>query len=95
MVADDDQHGDEQRQADRGPGDLAADLHGRRLAAQRGGALGVGEVEPVDHDESQAVEQRDARQQQRVGVRREPADGEVRDGEQGQVGEPAPRAATA
>ena len=29
-------------------------------------------------------------QDQRVGVRREPADGEVRDGEQGQVGEPHP-----
>ena len=41
----------------------------------------------MDHHQAQAVEQRDARQHQRVGVRREPAHREVRHGEQGQVGQ--------
>ena len=90
MVAHHDQHGDEQHQPDGRPRDLTADQHGRRVTAQRRCALRVGEVEPVDHHEAQAVEQRDARQDQRVGVRREPAHREVRDREDAQVGQAHP-----
>ena len=41
----------------------------------------------MDHHQPQAVEQRDDRQQQRVGVRREAAHRQVRAGEQREVGD--------
>ena len=52
------------------------------------GPVGVGEVEPVDHHQADPVEQPDERQQQRVGVRREPAHRQVRGAVQD--GEPPP-----
>ena len=86
VVADQPEHGDEQHQPDRGPGDLPVDQLGGQLPAQRRGLVDRGEVQPVDHHQAQPVEQRDAGQDQRVGVGREPAHREVRHGEQGQVG---------
>jgi hypothetical protein len=91
VVAHEEQHGDEQRQPDRRPRDLPPDQDGGGIAAERRGALGVGEVQPVDHDEAQPVEQRHAGQDQRVGVRREPAHGHVREREEGEVREPHPQ----
>jgi len=41
------------------------------------GAQRDGEVQPPDHHQAQAVQQGDARQDERVGVRREPPDREA------------------
>ena len=40
----------------------------------------------MNHDQAKAVQQCDHRQQQRIGVRREPSDGQVRTGEQREIG---------
>ena len=77
MVAQEDQRGQEQHHADRHPHQLplgeAVGLVGRL----------VGEVEPVDHREAEAVERRDDREQHRVGVRRGHPDDDVGDDDQG------------
>ena len=46
------------------------------------GQLARGEIQTVNHHQSQPVQQRDDRQQERVGVRREPPHREMRTGEQ-------------
>ncbi len=46
-----------------------------------------GEVEAVNHDQSQAIQQRDDGKQQRIGVRREASDRQVGAGEQRDVGD--------
>ena len=71
VVAHDDEHRDETDDADGAPREL-----------QRGvGTVGLrrDEIEAMDQHEPKAVQQRRARQQQRVGVRRELPDGEMRD----------------
>ena len=53
----------------------AAPARGLRCSAP----VGQSEVQAVDHHQAEAVEQHRDRQQQRVGVRRHPADDQVGD----------------
>jgi len=85
VIAQEPQHPEEQDDADGGPHHLV-----RGVAARRGlpglHRLGrCGEVQAVDHHQAQSVEQRHARQDQRIGVGRELADRQVGDGEQPEV----------
>jgi hypothetical protein len=76
------QHHDEQRDADRGPGELGRRRGGGSRAAELLGAVGVGQVQPVDHGQPEPVDGRHGREQHGVGVRREPPQHQVRGGEQ-------------
>ena len=70
VVAQHDDDGDREGDGQRRPDDLAVGVAvGAELAAR--------EVEPVDHDEAEAVEHGGDRQQHRVGVGRLPAQHEV------------------
>jgi hypothetical protein len=94
VVAHDGQHQHEADDADRRPDQLARRLGAREVAGELLRALGGLEVQSPDHDQAEPVEQRDARQDQRVGVRGEAAHREVGDEEQhGQAGSVAERAA--
>ena len=70
--------------ADQGPQHL---LVGACRASPPEVGVALGQVQPVDHHQAQPVQQRHHRQQQRVGVRREASDGQVRAAEQGQEGD--------
>ena len=82
VVAQQEQRGDEEHDAERHPGQLLARERVLVLAQRL-----VGEVEAVDHREAEPVERGDERQQHRVGVRRDDADGHV--GGDDQAGQPA------
>ena len=74
------EHDDERGHANCAPHDL--ERRGRR--GHRGDRVArvpvtAGLLQPVDHHDAQAVEQRGKRQQQRIRPRRQPPDGEVRD----------------
>ena len=77
VVAHQDQHDDEQDDADGGPGQLGRRGRGRDVVAELLGAVGVGQVEPVDDGEPEAVDHGHGGQQHRVGVRGEPAQRQV------------------
>ena len=89
MVPQHHQHGDRRQHADRGPHQLP---ERQRL----GEAAALLDVEPVDHDQAEAVDRGGDRQQHRVGVVRPPAqrrrcNASGQDGEAGAVAEHAGR----
>ena len=71
VVAQQDQRRDEQDDAEGHPDELLL-----RVVVLAPDVL-VGQVEPVDHGEAEAVERRDRREQDRVGVRRDQPDRDV------------------
>jgi hypothetical protein len=85
MVADQREHSHEQGKAEGGPCDLMRKVAGRYRVADRGGRCRVGQVEPMDHHQPQPIEQRDAGQDQRVGIGCEPPHRDMGGAEQGQV----------
>ena len=87
MVAQRDEGGEQRDDPEQGPHQLADDVEGRVLGVHRL----FGEVEPVDHDQPDAVEQRGAWQQVRVGIRRENAHRGVGDRKQPEVAREQPQ----
>ena len=67
VIADKKQQRDEQHQAEDHPGDLRRTVSGRHFEALAAGVGLLSEIEPPDHHQTDAVEQRDARQ--RIGSR--------------------------
>ena len=88
VVAHVDQDDDEQRDAHRDPRHLLERVLARDLVAARGGPRNLGEVDPMDHDQAEPVEERDQRQDQRVGVGGEAPHREMGDGVDAEEGEP-------
>jgi hypothetical protein len=88
VVADDEEHRDEHRDADRRPDELPWRLSRRHGPAQLHGPLRCREVEAADDDEAEPVQQGDAREDERVGVRRGHPHDEVGDEEQPAQTEP-------
>ncbi|SKW58422.1 Uncharacterised protein [Mycobacteroides abscessus subsp. abscessus] len=86
MVLQGGQHGSECDQADHGPqhllrGVVVTDLIGIAVVVR------VHQIQPMDHHQAESVEQCDARQQQRIGIRSPATDRHVRQDEKHEVGE--------